>query len=389
MKMSKTVFALAVGLAVAVQAQTKAAEVVPQVQQRKVALIIQNHAAPGAEIPMMALQDALTAKLSGRGFQVINPYNALGVNQNRSVEGEKTPATSAVALARGLGADGVVTASVIELLDSPLGNPVVLHQFSVRITISLADAGTGATICGETLKTTSPKYTNNQAVQNYPEILGDLLYAAADECATKLEANPSVRAWRPTLPPAPPANDENAANPSVRATRPTLLQPPKPLPPATILDRKVDVLMREMLLNPQFVKNYEESKARQDGRTPVVVLGGIENQTGNAALKELIDAAGEHFRVKLFNSKLFEVKDDAEQVKLAKRIVGSANSPLEDGDLISALKQHGSPDFFVTGDLKKITDLDGITYYKFRLAIHNLATGKIVWEGLETFNSAR
>ena len=32
----------------------------------KVVLIVQNHAAPGSGIPMMALTDALTAKLSGR-----------------------------------------------------------------------------------------------------------------------------------------------------------------------------------------------------------------------------------------------------------------------------------------------------------------------------------
>ena len=142
-----------------------------------------------------------------------------------------------------------------------------------------------------------------------------------------------------------------------------------------------------MLLNPQFVKNYDENKARQDERLPIVVLGGIENKSGNAELKDLIESAGERFRVKLFNSKLFEVKDDGVLVALAKRIVASGNSPLEDGELMSALKQHGSPDFFVVGDLKRMTDLDGVSYYKLRLAIHSLATGKIVWEGIETFNT--
>ena len=37
---------------------------------RKVALVVQNHAALGANIPIIALSDALTAKLSGRGLQV-------------------------------------------------------------------------------------------------------------------------------------------------------------------------------------------------------------------------------------------------------------------------------------------------------------------------------
>lgn len=144
-----------------------------------------------------------------------------------------------------------------------------------------------------------------------------------------------------------------------------------------------------MLENPQFVKNYEGSTARQDDRLPVAVIGGIENKSGNAGLDGLVEAAGERFRVKLFNSKMFEVKDDGVLVTLAKRIVASGNSPLEDGEIMGALKQHGSPDFFVAGDLKCLTDLDGIGYYKLRLAIHSLLTGKIVWEGIETFNSRK
>ncbi|MBO4229485.1 MAG: hypothetical protein J5938_03940, partial [Clostridia bacterium] len=60
---------------------------------------------------------------------------------------------------------------------------------------------------------------------------------------------------------------------------------------------------------------------------------------------------------------------------------------LEDGDIMGALKRHGSPDFFVTGELRLLTDLDGIRYYKLRLAIHSLQTGKILWEGIDTFNS--
>ena len=72
----------------------------------KVALIVQNHASPGSSIPMMALTDALTANLSGYGVRVINPYNAVGSNKNRTVLGEKTPGVSALSLARKLESDG-------------------------------------------------------------------------------------------------------------------------------------------------------------------------------------------------------------------------------------------------------------------------------------------
>lgn len=189
---------------VTTETQTKVAVVQVKQQatvQRRVALIVQNHAS-GADIPMMALTDALTASLSGCGLQAINPYNAVGINQNRSIVGEETPKTSALELSRELGAEGIVTASVIEFHDIRLGTPSVLHQYSIRITLNLADAGTGATVCGETVKIVSPKYTNNQVAQNRHEYLGDLMYSAAEKCAQILVEKSNAANWQPT--PHPP-----------------------------------------------------------------------------------------------------------------------------------------------------------------------------------------
>ena len=333
---------------------------------RKVALVVQNHAALGANIPIIALSDALTAKLSGRGLQVVNPYNSVGVNQNRSVFGEKTPEVSAMELARKLKADGAITASVLEFRDILLGSsPTEYHQYSIRISLSLADAQTGAAICGETIKSKSPKYTKSQVAKNRQEYLGDLIYAAADECAEQLEKNPAVKNWKPVPPPP---------------------LPPPPSPRRPIFDKIVDKLVVEMLSSPQFVKNYEEQKEKGE-RTPIAVIGGMENESGRAELDAGLKAAGERFRKKLFDSKLFDVKDDAILVGLAKRIVASANSATENGDLMEELKQHGSPDFFVIGNLVHFADLDGAGYYKFRITMHSLRTGKIVWEGIETITT--
>lgn len=333
---------------------------------RKVALIVQNHAGQGASIPFMALTDALTATLSGRGFQVVNPYNSVGVNQNRTAAGEKTPEVPAMELARQLKAEGAITASVVEFLDSTLGTPPVLHQYSIRISISLADAQTGAAVCGEkTIKVKSPKYTNNQVAQNKQEYLGDLMFAAAEECAERLKSNPAVKVWKPTPPPPP---------------KPL---PPPPQPKRPVFDKIVDRLSVEMLSSPQFVKNYEEQKEKGE-RLPIAVIGGMENESGRPEFDAGLKAAGERFRKKLFDSKLFDVKDDAILVSLAKRIVASGNSATENGDLMEELKQHGSPDFFVVGNLAHFADLDGTGYYKFRVTMHSLRTGKIAWEGIET-----
>ncbi len=326
-------------------------------QPRTVALLVQSRD-PGLHFPKAALSDALASKLSGRGFKVVNPYNS----------GEMPSKVSALELARTLRTEGVITASVLDFHDVAIGTPPRAHQSTVRMSFNLVDTWSGTTVCGETTKMESPIYTRNQVAQNRQEYLGNLFYAAAEECAEKLAANPSVRTWKPTPPPPPP---------------PPLPPPP---PPGTILNRKVDVLVQQMLSNPQFVANYGKSKAKPRKRLPIAVIGGVDNLSGNANLDALVKTAGEHFRVKLFDSKLFDVKDDGVLVTLAKRVIANGNSPLEDHALMQELETHGSPDFFVQGDLKLVTDLDGRNYYSFRLAIHSLRTGKVLWEGIETID---
>ena len=336
---------------------------------RKVALVVQNHAAPGVDIPFMALTDALAVKLSECGLQVINPYNSVGVNQNRTASGEKTPSVSAIELAKQLKADGAVTASILELLDLTEGTPPRLHVFSVRVSISIADAQTGAVVGGEMATDESPrKYTNNEVARKKQKYLGDLIFSAAEKCAEKLKNNEKVKNWKPTPPPPP---------------KPL---PPPPPPPGPVFDKIVDRLSVEMLSSSPFVKNYEEHKKNGE-RIPIAVIGGMENESGRQQFNAGLKTSGERFRKKLFDSKLCDVKDDAVLVDLAKRIVASGNSPTENGDLMEELKQHGSPDFFVVGNLTLFADLDGTGYYKFRLTMHSLRTGKIVWEGIETITN--
>lgn len=342
----------------------------PSTQVRRVALVVQNHA-HGAGIPFMALTDALTAKLAGCGLQVVNPYNSVGVNQNRDARGEKTPQASAMDLARQLHADGAITASVIEFLDSSIGVPPVLRQYSIRITLNLAEATTDAVVCGETIKVKSPKYTNNQVAQNRLEYLGDLMYAAADECAERLKKNANYREWaqKPMAPPPP--------------------SPPPPDEPWLTLsdvDGVMQKLIDDMRANPVFRSNYDTAQKAVD-RAPLVIVGGLVDLTGGksptADIANLLGAASQNVRMTLLNTRLFDAKDDVLVTTITKRIIENGNSPLEDGELMSALKQHGSPDFFMVGDLRHFSEKTRHSY-RFRLALHNLHTGKIVWEGVET-----
>lgn len=352
-----------------------------EAKSRKVALIVQNHAGIDAKIPILALSDALTAKLSGRGFQVINPYNAVGDNQNRTMAGEKTPEVSAHDLARQLGAEGIVTASATEFLDSTLGTPPLFHQYSVWVSFNLADAGTGAAVCGDSVKRDSPKYTIKQIEANRQKYLGELLHAAAEECAAKLEANPAALAWLaaplPSIPPPPPQEKLQSSD-----------QMPQGNSNLTIndMDSAVQTLFEKMRTNPVFRSNYD--KAQGDlGRAPTAIIGGIVNMTDGKSpcegLANLLAAASQGVRMAFINSGLFDAKDDALVSAITKRIVESGNSPLEDGELMTALKQHGSPDFYAVGDMMYFEE-SAEGKYRLRLALHNLHSGKIVWEGVST-----
>ena len=160
-------------------------------QARTVALIVQNHCAPAAGVPMSALADALTAKLSERGFRVVNPNNVIGEAQNRTVNGEPMPPASAVNVARMTGAEGAITASVLEFVDLPVPNA---HMYKVRLSLNLIDCATGATVCGTTVCADS-KYTADQAALHGVAYCNDLIYAAAESCAERLEKK--AVAWTP------------------------------------------------------------------------------------------------------------------------------------------------------------------------------------------------
>ena len=149
------------------------------------------------------------------------------------------------------------------------------------------------------------------------------------------------------------------------------------------LDAALKSLVAAMREDELFKNNYASVKAAVN-KVPMAVNGGIVNLSGDEGGENLIAAGGDTVRVLLFNTALFDVKDDAAINVIAKRVIAGGNSPMEDGELMNALKQHGSPDVLVLGDLRKFADFGGHNTYRLRLALHNLANGKIVWEGLET-----
>lgn len=336
---------------------------VPPAAVRKVALVVQNHADPGAEIPFMALTDALTAKLSGCGLQVINPYNAIGVNLNRTAAGEKMPEVSAMEIARKLKADGAITASVLEFLDSASDTT---HQYSIRIVLNLADAWSGATVVeGETVEKSSPYYANDLVRRKKAKLLNDLMYAAAEECAARMKKNPKVKTWQPTPP----------------HTKPLPKYPYEPLVLSDVEDA-INVLRGKMLEDGKFNDRYSELFAQRGG-SPVLTVGGINDLTKGKTpcvkLGEYADHAKDRLQTTLGRTHRFAIKDFAAVEELRPYIKNTDKDPLSDRSLLEALQRHLQPDLFVAGHIKYIAESGMGTYY-IHLGAYDFLKGVVIWE---------
>ena len=156
-----------------------------------------------------------------------------------------------------------------------------------------------------------------------------------------------------------------------------------PPPEACDLETSVQILMEKMLGNPQFTKNYNAAKKAKDA-LPVVCQSPIVNKTPNAECRSVVRAADDLVRVALFDTGAFEVKDDGAADMMLSRIVWGADGGIENTSaLMNAVGGHDAPDFIVSGDLQQSISSGGYPTYRLRLAIYNLKTGKIVWEGIQ------
>ena len=151
------------------------------------------------------------------------------------------------------------------------------------------------------------------------------------------------------------------------------------------LESAVQRLIHKMLAHPQFAQNYNAMKGQKGGKLPIVCQGLLENLTKDPGARSRLRAADDTIRAMLFDSALFEVKNDEAAEAIKARIIRGADGGIENaGELMKTLGEQEVPDFIVLGDLRHIPDARGYHTYRLHLSIHNLRTGKVVWEGIET-----
>ena len=128
-------------------------------------------------------------------------------------------------------------------------------------------------------------------------------------------------------------------------------------------------------------RDNHDTAQKAIGRMPLVIVGGLVDLTKGKSptddLPNLLGAASQKVRMTFLNTRLFDAKDDAVVTAMTERILESGTSPTEDGELMAALKQHGSPDFVMFGGVRYFAERRQ-HIYRFHLALHNLHTGKLV-----------
>lgn len=383
-KMKKTIllaFTIAMALTAAAQEARTASLVVTNCCESKVDALL-----------LPKLRAVLTTKLSQIGLRTVNP-------DFFKDKADKT--------------HGKVTVSVWQLQDSKsnVGSSAMDHRYSICMEINLADAQ-GATVCGGVgVNTNSQSYSAQQIANHGQKYIDALIVAAAEDCARQWKNNPDFCKWikspipqTSTLSPPDPLlrrmyfdskmNDMSVEIRNLRSEikglrdqMTNLLEEVKVKKEksgelsVSDVDKSVQKLLVEnMRKDAKFMQNYDEAM-KDMNKLPMVVVGLIKDETkgesGHPSLENLLAAARVDVRVQLFKSSLFDVKDDDARVELAKRIVESDTSPLENPELMDALKKHGSPDFYCAGDLRYFKESKK---YRLRIAVHSLRTGKIVWE---------
>lgn len=267
-------------------------------------------------------------------------------------------------------AHGRVTVSVWQLQDSKtyIGVASRNHRYSIRMEVNLADARTGASVCGGVeVNTNSPSYSAEQVANHGQKYIDELIDAAAADCARQWKDDLEFRKWIESPPP--------------QQTFP----PPPPPEPLTLgdLQRVLEMLSDKMFLSPRFNERHAVVMERRSGKLPVIVVGGIADMTrGRSPCSKLADFRnlGKDFlQTRLGRSCRFEIKDLAAVEAMRHFIVDSPKDPLSDRTLLEALRRYVSPDFLISGHVKYYAEY-GLGTYFIHLAVYDFLKGVVVWE---------
>ena len=173
---------------------------------------------------------------------------------------------------------------------------------------------------------------------------------------------------------------QNLPQPQTAVPTVVVVAPPAPQPPKVYsLDEAVRMTLDKLQKNQLFLSNYNAVKSAK-GRLPIATVGKVENRT-TLRIQDKLNAAQRTATEVLFDASLFEIENDDASVAILSRIVRGRESGHDDNSLVQTLGNRTPPDFIVLGELCEGETVDSSQTYKLRISLHNLSTGKTVWEG--------
>lgn len=246
-------------------------------------LIVQNHASDEFQKPLSTLGDRLSAALSGDLFNIIDPNDAIGDEQNRGPWGENMPLSSATRLAENLDAQVLVTAAVGEASVVGFGAPARVQAARMTLTLSAKRLPKGANVAAVTVTETSRKMTPEALAQNADAVYSELLDRVVAKAAAEFLGKCEQVAWADVVPQAIevafgcnfPGADVSIDGVSY-GTAGTIGQPP--------LRVRVSDGLHNLRISYPYTLPFEVRAKFQEGTTFMVVLH--ENDEGRRIRRE-------------------------------------------------------------------------------------------------------
>ncbi len=159
-------------------------------------LIVQNHASDEYQKPLSNLGDAISAELSQELFNIIDPNDVIGEQQNRGPWGENMPLSSATRLAENLEAQVLITAAVGETSIISYGSPAKANAVKMRLTLSAKRIPKGANVASVTVTEVSRTFTPSMLSQDADSIYYDLVENLVAKASKEFLAKCEKVAWK-------------------------------------------------------------------------------------------------------------------------------------------------------------------------------------------------
>ena len=139
-------------------------------------LVVNNRCTNVEALPLNSIAATLEASLAGDRFSLVNPLTAFGGDAG---------ADSPRAMAQKLDCDFILTATIQEFVGESVGVPVVANKLKVRLSLNLAKAATGDTVCGIMNSEYSKNYSIERLNEDNANLFEDLLHTALASTAKK------------------------------------------------------------------------------------------------------------------------------------------------------------------------------------------------------------